>query len=395
MNSISFDPQHLPSLVGQASSILESHGFLITPNVIQKLRGKLPILNQEDLTKVIDLAMTGHRVLKHSWYSQIAPWLFTEQTLMQSSEPDFAEYVISKLKIEGESLIEVCTGSGMHLYSALKNGASRIVTHETDAFIGILAGLNAHSHGYHIQPIMHDGAKAEVTTSDVFWADPSRRLHGTHRSSPTGYYSPDITVLLEKAVKSRRGGIKIAPGERIEGAFSREFLGSGKECKEQILWIHTDTVDGSVRLIDKQKSFIPQDIDTLPELCDIDSITKNRYLLEPHPALIRGALSAMYAEKNIAVFDRSIAYGLTNDKQDRDWFSHFEIIHCERFSRGRLQEFLDAHDWNGLTEIKKRGFPMEPDEVRKQLRFSKGETSGVIILTRCKDEHIMILGKRI
>jgi hypothetical protein len=129
-------------------------------------------------------------------------------------------------------------------------------------------------------------------------------------------------------------------------------------------------------------------------LIPFESISQYRYLLEPHAALIRGALSANYAESSIAVFDRNIAYGITNEKQDEDWFAHFEILHAETFSRRKLQAFLESQGWNRNTEIKKRGFPMEPDELRKQLKFSSGEESGVIVLTRFNDEHVMILCKR-
>ena len=102
-----------------------------------------------------------------------------------------------------------------------------------------------------------------------------------------------------------------------------------------------------------------------------------------------------FAEANEKLdFDRNIAYGITQSRQDADWFTHYHILHCDTFSRKKLQAFIEAHQWNRTTEIKKRGFPMEPDDIRKQLKFTDGDQAGVIILTRVNDEHVMILCKR-
>ena len=41
------------------------------------------------------------------------------------------------------------------------------------------------------------------------------------------------------------------------------------------------------------------------------------------------------------------------------------------------------------------GFPMEPDEVRKRLKFAKKGPAGVLLLTRLgKERHLAILAER-
>ncbi|MGA1306765.1 MAG: THUMP-like domain-containing protein [Candidatus Kapaibacteriota bacterium] len=394
MNILSHDPQTFSNLLRTASEFLEQFAYAITPTIIEKLRRHCPDVNQDDISAIIDICIHTNKAKQHEWFQKLQPWFFTEQTLMQCSEPSFARYVVNKLNVKGHRFIESCTGAGMHSLSAMQQGASDIITHELDPFIAYLATVNATLHDYTLIPLIKDGALADPTSKDIFWADPSRRLDGKHRRSMTGYYSPDIDILIKKAEQSKRGGIKIAPGERFEGEYTREFLGIGRECREQILWFNTEFKDGTVTLIDKNKTYIPEKIEAIPTLIPFESISQYRYLLEPHAALIRGTLSANYAESSIAVFDRNIAYGITNDKQDEDWFAHFEILHAETFSRRKLQAFLESQGWNRNTEIKKRGFPMEPDELRKQLKFSSGEESGVIVLTRFNDEHVMILCKR-
>lgn len=395
MNILTLDASQFSALVQTVSSILEKTGFIITPSVIETLRHSCSELDREELSVLIDIAIHTRKAQYQDQYKEVLPWYFTEQTLMQCSEPSFATYAMSILDVKGLRVVESCTGAGMHALSALKEGAADVMSHETNPVIGYIATINAGLHGYVLEPTIMDGALANVSSEDIFWADPSRRKDMQHRKGLTGYYSPELEVLISKARMSKRGGIKIAPGERIEGDLTREFLGIGRECREQILWFHTSIVDGQVTLIDKQKTFIPQGAELIPDLVGHESIAQYQYILEPHPALIRGSLSANYAEFGIAVFDRNIAYGLSHEQKDIDWYVHFNILHCERFSRKRLQELLLDLDWNAKTEIKKRGFPMEPDEVRKQLKFSKSDQAGVIILTRCNDDHVMILCKRI
>ena len=384
-----------PQIIHDVQELLKQTESRITPNIIQKTRKQFPQFSQEIISKLLDIASTSLRTQSKVEYRSIMPWFFTEQTLMQSSEPAIADHVMNRLNVKGESFIEICTGSGMHAYSALKHGARSIVTHELDFFIASLAKMNMGLHGYDINPLIMDGGNAEIISDDIMWADPSRRNSGKERHTLTGIYSPDLHQLIGIAKKAKRAGIKIAPGERIEGDFSREFLGYGRECREQILWFKSGIMDGSVTLIDKQKTFTPMLTDILPKLINIADINAFEYLLEPHSALIRGDLSSMYAQEEIAIFDRSIAYGLSKQLHDTDWFSHFRILHQENYSRRRLQECIMAFQWNRLTEIKKRGFPIEPDTLRKQLKFSDhSDKKGVIILTRRGDEHIMFFCER-
>ena len=386
---------HFPHIIVDVQEMLAISDYVITPNIIQKTRKRFPQFSQDNISKILDIASSSRRAKTKKEYTSIMPWYFTLQTLMQSSEPAFADHVIKRLSVYGERFIEICTGSGMHTFSALKHGAKDVMTHELDSFIAALARFNIGLHGYDYSPRIMDGGSAQITQEDILWADPSRRNSGKERNTLTGIYSPDLQQLIDMAGKTKRAGIKIAPGERIEGAFTREFLGYGKECREQILWFNCDVVDGSATLIDKHKTFIPNKVELLPKLIDIDKSIEYQYLLEPHSALIRGNLTAMYVEQDISIFDRSIAYGLSQRRHDEDWFSHFRILHQESYSRRRLQECITAFEWNTLTEIKKRGFPIEPDTLRKQLKFAdNSDKQGVIILTRRGDEHIMFLCER-
>jgi hypothetical protein len=395
MNYSDLFTAHFPTIINAVQDLLVSTDYKITPNIIQQTRSRFPQFNHELISKILDIALSTHRAQTITKYASIMPWYFTEQTLMQSSEPAFANHVINRLDCRNHRFLEICTGSGMHAFSAIMNGANQVITHELDEFIASLAKMNYMLHGQEINPLCIDGSEAEITSTDIFWADPSRRKSGIERKTLTGIYSPNLHQLIDMAGQAKRGGIKIAPGERIEGEFTREFLGFGRECREQILWFNMDVIDGTVTLIDKQKTFIPDAKGKLPQLVDMKSSQTYTYLLEPHSALIRGDLTSMYVENDIAVIDRSIAYGMSNRMHDADWFAHFSILHQEKYSRRRLQECINQLKWNRLTEIKKRGFPIEPDTLRKQIKFAENsEYHGVIILTRHENDHLMFFCER-
>ena len=177
---------HFPAIIHTVQDLLVSTDYKITPNIIQQTRSKFPQFNHELISKILDIALSTHRAHISSQYAPIMPWYFTEQTLIQSSEPAFAHHVINRLDCRNHRFIEICTGSGMHTFSAIMNGAYQVITHELDEFIASLAKMNCMQHGKEINPLCINGSEAEITSTDIFWADPSRRKSGIERNSLTG-----------------------------------------------------------------------------------------------------------------------------------------------------------------------------------------------------------------
>jgi hypothetical protein len=96
------------------------------------------------------------------------------------------------------------------------------------------------------------------------------------------------------------------------------------------------------------------------------------------------------------VFDREIAFGIhKGDIHPHPLFRTYRIEDIFRFNRKELQSKITSKNWNKRTEIKKRGFPLLPEEIRKELVFPQSDHYGTIVLTRCGNEHWAILCKRI
>ena len=121
------------------------------------------------------------------------------------------------------------------------------------------------------------------------------------------------------------------------------------------------------------------------------------YLVEPHPALIRsGYLGEYYRENSLQVFDRSIAYGVSVQAPEvSEFLTAFSVLESMPFNTKHLQQRLNELNWNKETEIKKRGFPELPDEVRKRLKFAQADERGVIFLTQAQGKKMVILAERV
>ena len=379
----------------QASEFLLQNS--VTPSYIQSLRNNFPHLDNDSITEIIDLALGTNKAYNSGEYKAVLPWLFSSKTYEQCSSPAICLHHMKRLQVENNTVLEICTGAGMDALAALAQKASFVYTIEAHKQVANLFELNCTLKDInHVSVIQSEAEITSLPKADILWADPSRREIPGKRKQLTGNYAPSIDWLLQIASAYKRAGIKIAPGEQIKGDFSREFISYNWECREQILWIQMDIPDGSVTLIDKNYSWYPKNSDVLPKLISPEDIQSGHILIEPNPALIRGALSACYAEFDIAVFDREIAFGIHKGNIDpHPLFRTFSIEDVFRFNRKELQSKITSKNWNKHTEIKKRGFPLLPEEIRKELVFAQSDHYGTIVLTRCGNEHWVILCKRI
>jgi hypothetical protein len=118
-------------------------------------------------------------------------------------------------------------------------------------------------------------------------------------------------------------------------------------------------------------------------------------LLEPHAAIVAAGLADVYfASLGARAVHPGIAYGIAaSPPAPSRWHRGFAVIDALPFQRRRLQEAIDRWDFSPDTEIKKRGFPLLPEELRRGLRF-RGTTAGVLVATRQGNRHVVFLCRR-
>ena len=110
------------------------------------------------------------------------------------------------------------------------------------------------------------------------------------------------------------------------------------------------------------------------------------YIYEPDPALIRsGLLGRKGAYLGMHLVNQDIAY-MSSDAVIKDpFFTGYRIEYKLPFNIKRLEKALRERNVGVLT-VKKRGFPMLPEEVISKLRLN-GHESATVILTREEGRH--------
>ncbi len=142
----------------------------------------------------------------------------------------------------------------------------------------------------------------------------------------------------------------------------------------------------------------------------LGELAPGQVLYEPDPALIRAGCLAWLCRRLIAhQFDPDIAYlagdavpDLRPDRLARSLVQAFAIEEIHPFALKLLNQRLQALGV-ARVELKKRGFPVEPESLRPRLKLAQQGRDAVVIFTRVVDrsgpshgdEHLMLIGRRL
>lgn len=438
MTEFHFRPEHIAFLLSDAyerlretiADMLEKYADPLTLQTA--LRARHP-----ELTADLLAAGTVEASLQERYAERLRlppGALLTPVAAQQASSRNAALYHAS-LFPGARRLADVCSGIGSDAI-ALSGRAQSVVCIERDPLLARLLGRNLELAGA-VQvggALQVGGAQALVLRGDAerslgalrpgavdgIFADPDRRASG-RRSADPEQASPPLSF-FETLPRSLPLAVKLSPAARVRdtagegsGGISRNdswrrvFLAAGHECTEQLLLRGIEVPPLSVVDADSGDSWIPAGIDADPagerrgaERRSAGRITGGRrsgsaephadVLIEPHAAIVAsGATGAYFAALGARPVHGAIAYGLADSLPPRSrWHRSFTILEAHPFQRRRLQEAIDRLDFSPDSEIKKRGFPLLPEELRRQLRF-RGTRAGVLIATRRGNRHVVFL----
>jgi SAM-dependent methyltransferase len=360
----------------------------------------------EIASSALDIVLCRQKALSMGDWTQNG--FFTRQSLEQSTAPVVAKHHAERFR-GCQHILEICTGVGFDT-AALARTAARVTTIEANERLAAMALQNIAVQGLANVEVFcglaeNVCAALDLSVFDGLWADPSRRDEQGRRIHTPDDYAPSLRWLQSLNVRGVRG-VKIAPAVNCESyhltnSWAREWIGFGDECREQVLWSGVEgLIDGTATLLNSVgvvEQMLPPQNAAIPSLWNGDAdVLAGRFLVEPHGALIRtGYLGTFFAAQSWMLLDEQIAYGIAAEKPPQSaWYEAFEILEALPFQYARLKERLTAHGWGNGTEIKKRGFPETPDEVRRKLKLPSGGEAGVVICTRKGNRHWALLARR-
>ncbi len=309
---------------------------------------------------------------------------FTEEALQQASDPLVCRYRAQNY--HAPLMIDACCGIGTDtLAFAQAEGVRHIVGYDMDAVRIAIARYNAGILGIPASFEVRD--VVAPLSADVIFFDPARRDDGRRIFHPERYIPPLSTLNHWQA---SRIVAKLSPGIDLDHLKSYvggvEFISVQGQLKEALLIIGDDFTDRRAVLLTHEHTLTWQRA-TPP---DVTIDAPRRWLVEPDPALIRAGLVEDAAEAfHGALLDPDIAYFTTDKKPVSPWVRSWEILDWLPFQLKRLKAYLRERGIGRLT-IKKRGFPMSPEEIAARLKL-KGEGEAVLVFTRHHDKPIVMV----
>jgi len=316
--------------------------------------------------------------------------LLTRTALEQASGKHAASYHTSLIR--GKRVLEICSGIGSDA-AAFVRECPRLVCIEKEETTAAYLRHNLHLLGHMNALVLHADAQdvlrsLNLNAFDVVFADPSRRDE-SKRTVRVEEYSPPLSFFKELSF-SIPIIVKIAPGATVEDShWKKIFLAVDHECKEQLLLHGFDCPSVRVADAESYSEWIPPALPPRNE-------GKALFLVEPHNAIIRsGEVASYLASINAWLVDPQIAYGLCeNVPASSRWHTTFRILAMQTYNMKALRKAVQSFGFGPSLEIKKRGFPLLPENVRTNLTLN-GRRKGVLILTRQKQRHLMIFCERV
>ncbi len=226
----------------------------------------------------------------------------------------------------------------------------------------------------------------------ALYCDPSRREEERRIFSVRRYSPPLPAVAAWRAAAAGEAlCVKISPGVRWEEIEREpcevEFISLDGELKEAVLWY------GALQSARRRATILPAGVTMTDAEPASDAVNPPRRILyEPDPSILRaGLVRQLAARLGAARIDPEIAYLTADEPVPNPWAEAYRIEEAMPFGLKRLREWLRARAV-GTVVIKKRGSPLEPEDLEKQLRL-KGEGSRILFLTRVAGKHSVLIAK--
>ena len=346
------------------------------------LRRRFPDVPPEFLAAAAELAEARER--GRGKFTRADEMYFTREALEQATHEQVAEHRAERFRGLGE-VCDACCGIGGDAL-ALGKASKRLVCVDTDPLRLLFCGENLRLHGVSARLVRADILDMRETVSrfDALFIDPSRRPGGRRTLDPERM-EPPLGRVFELLGAVKRGAAKLPPSVRREDipiSCEIEWVSTGDGLKEATLWTGAFQRCASTVSLLHRNAFL-SDCDLPDEEPDIG---EGAFLHEPDPALIRsGLLGCKAASLGMRLLDRRIAYTSSDEPVSDPFFTSWRVIRAFPFGMKRLEGELNALGMSTVT-VKKRGFPLSPEDVVRKLRLH-GSGLATVILARVEKGH--------
>ena len=323
-------------------------------------------------------------------------WLLTLTGVEQASRPEVA-HARAQRYAGCSHVLDLTCGLGFDL-AALATVVPLAVGCDAEAATAVLAAANVPAAAVACARAEH----VRVPADAAVFVDPMRRQHGRRLLRPQTW-SPPLDAVL--AMPATDLGVKVAPGldhALVPDDHELEVVSCDGDVVEAALYRGGLRTDASVRrratLLRRAVSADPRSAVTTHTVTDADlpagpppTQAVGAYVYEPDKAVIRaGLVAAVCAEVDGWLLDPHIAYISSHRHVATPTASAYAVDEVVPFSVKQLRRRLRERGV-GRAVVKRRGFAMEPDDVRRQLRLTGEGDEATVLLTRIGDRPVAIV----
>ncbi len=367
-----------------ADSTITKHNHL---QIISRLRREMEPARAQ---AVMETAVLRQKATKK--FSRAAEMFFTRPALEQSSSERISAYRAHRFADAGVCRVaDLGCGIGGDAIGMVAH--AHVIGVEIEPLRLAMASANVQAYGREpmFEPLLADFTTLSLPNVDGLFFDPARRDEHGKRFFSVHAYQPAL-----RWVEGWKGGlptaVKISPGvkyDELPADAEVEFISVRGELKEAVLWY------GDLRTaVDRRATLLVDDnihtMTTVDMPHHIETAPPKRFLYEPDNAIIRAHLVKQLAAQIGAVkLDDDIAYLSSDEKIETPFARRFRIDDYFPFQLKRLRRYLRERGIGRVT-IKKRGSPLEPEELRQRLRL-RGQRACTLFLTFVEGETAVLI----
>ncbi|HVX38360.1 MAG TPA: class I SAM-dependent methyltransferase [Gemmatimonadaceae bacterium] len=323
------------------------------------------------------VAQTQLRRRAQSKFSRAGAMLFTTAGLEQASSERMARHHAARYS-GFDRITDLCCGIGGDLIGLAER--HHVTAVDRDPVHARLARHNAivNDAGARAAVVCADVVDVRLSAGDVVFIDPARRTE--HRRLRGGESEPSLAWCVALAPRVAAVGIKSAPGidtDLVPADWELEFVSEARELKESALW------SPSLRSAARRATVLPEgQTITRREGANAPVRPPGSYLLDIDPAVTRAGLVDELAELLGACWkiDDRIGFLSADAPMDTPFGRSIRVEASMPWNLKRLNEALRSLDV-GSADIRKRGSPVDVDELHRKLKL-RGGRSALVVLTQ-------------
>lgn len=371
----------------RAGGVLAAYADVDLPD-----KNMLPLLTE--LRKSLTASEAGavlttlrlRRKARFKFPRQASAMLFTKDALQQASHPLARRYRAGL--VESGKVLDLCCGIGADslAFAAVDR---EVLGLDIDPVRIAIARHNAAVMDLDVAFEVADIRQHAPIGFDCVFFDPSRRDEQGRRIHHVERYQPPLSLVRDFAASEVI--VKLSPGVDLRqlAAYGGqvEFVSARGQLAEALLWLYHPKSPPKATLLTERGDYhmMYRDIDPVTITAPKD------WLIEPDPAILRAGLVQQLAQDlNAAMLDETIAYLTAENPVQMPWARFWRILDWMPFQLKRLRRYL-ADRGVGSVTVKKRGFPLTPQELIARLRLKGGSQSRLLVMTRHCGKPIAII----